>query len=94
MPTDPTFYATKDPAEILDYSLDYTAWLTGAETVASATVTAPTGITVSAPTVASPKVTVRITGGTLDTPYLIVWHAVTSTGQEPERTLRLDVRDR
>jgi hypothetical protein len=89
-----SFSATKDQSEVLDYTFDWTEWLDDGDTIASCTVSQPTGLTVSAPTVASPLVTVRVSGGTTGEEYDLVWHATGSDGQQPERTLRLSIRDK
>ncbi len=89
-----TFYLSKDPQETLDYTMDWTKWLAPTETITACTVSQPIGLTVSAPTLATPNVTVRISGGTTGQSYDVIWHATTSTGQQPERTLTLTIVDR
>lgn len=92
-----TFYKEKDPSAALDYTFNWAQYLTGGATVASGgtTVTStPSGLTISAPTVVSPNVTARISGGTAGTEYDVVCHAVLSTGETDDRTLRLIVVDK
>lgn len=85
-----------DPQAVLDYSWDWSPWLTGAETISSFTVTAPTGITVTtpAPSQALGVVTAWITGGTPNTIYPIVCHVTTSAARQDDRTIYLTATNR
>jgi hypothetical protein len=68
----------KGPTEILDYIFDWKAWL-GSDTIASATVTADTGLTVVSTTYSTTSVTTWISGGTVDTDYVVTCTIVTAT---------------
>ena len=88
----------KDPEAVLDYVVDWTAYLAVAETVASAVVTVPAGITLNptprATVVASPTVTFWLSGGTEGTDYPIVCRVTTSSGRVDDHTLRILVRSK
>jgi hypothetical protein len=84
----------KDPSAVLDYQWDWAAWLTGGETIASCTVTVPTGITLDtvghAPngyTSTTTTVTAWLTGGTDGTTYTITCQIVTSAARTDERSI-------
>lgn len=83
----------KDPAEKLDYTFDWTAWL-GTDTIQTYTVTVPTGITKISDSVNAGKVVVWLSGGTVGTMYNIVCHVITAAGREGERTIALVIVDR
>ncbi len=96
----------KDPSEVLDYSVDWdrstasaaagTGWLAASETITASTWTVPTGITQTtpAPSVASGKTTIWLSGGTTGTRYTITNHVTTSQGRQGERSFTVDVRER
>jgi hypothetical protein len=96
----------KDPAEVLDYSVDWdrssetasagTGWLASGETITASTWTVPTGITQTtpAPSVVAGKTTIWLTGGTTGTRYTITNHITTSQGRQGERSMLIQVRDR
>lgn len=83
----------KDPQAKLDYKWDWTAWLAG-DTIASATVTGPDGITISDVSHDTTTVTAWVAGGTLKTRYGLVCHVVTAGGREDDRTLTLQIEDK
>lgn len=80
----------KDPTAILDYAFDFTAWLATNETITSATVTVPTGITLYQP--ASPSngvVTFWLSGGSAGNSYLIECEIQTNQGRTDSRSFAL-----
>lgn len=83
-----------DPQASLRYGQDWTDWLAVGETITAATATAPTGITISAVSAASPFVYFTATGGTDGTDYDVVVHVTSSTGEQDDRTTRLKCRQR
>ena len=87
---------TKDPNAVLDYSIDWSAWLPSGDTIASVEWSA-TGVTVSslpAPSVASGIATVWILGGTADSDGVVTCQVTTTAGRVDERSIRIRVRDR
>ncbi|GGW15704.1 hypothetical protein GCM10018980_52150 [Streptomyces capoamus] len=87
---------TKDPSARLDYSWDWSAWLAEvADTISSATVTVPTGLTaVGSPIVGDTIVTQRVSGGTVDAVYSVVCQIVTGGGLIDERSIYLTIKER
>lgn len=87
---------TQQPADILDYDIDYTDWL-GTDTLASHTVTADTGITIDTPASSiwgsSLKVKVWVSGGTTATTYKITVTVVTAGGRTKQDEFRVKVRE-
>lgn len=86
----------KDPAARLDYSWDWSAWLADvADTISSATVTVPDGLTaVGAPVVDNATVTQRVSGGDLNAAYRMVCQITTVGGLVDERSIYLTISDR
>lgn len=84
---------TKDPAAVLDYGVDWSAWL-GTDTISSSTWTVPAGLTQSAATNDTTSTTVWLSGGTVGQRYSVVNRIVTTGGRTDERTIRIVVVDR
>ncbi len=82
----------KDPDAVLDYQWDWTAWLPDDDTIASATVTADTGLTVDSSTDTATTVTAWLSGGTAGQSYGVTCHVVTADGREDDRTITILVR--
>jgi len=73
----------KDPGARLDYSWDWSEWLGEvSDTISSATVTVPAGLTaVGAPVVGDTVVTQRVSGGDADAAYRLVCQITTVGGR-------------
>ncbi|MGW1492549.1 phage fiber-tail adaptor protein [Streptomyces sp. NPDC002402] len=86
----------KDPSALLDYSWDWSEWLAEiTDTISSATVTVPTGLTaVGSPVVDDGFVTQRISGGSLAETYAVVCQITTAGGLIDERSIHLTIRNR
>lgn len=72
---------SKDTADILWYSIDWSIWL-GADTIASSVWTVPAGITKVTSTNTSTKTLIKISGGTTATSYTVTNTITTTTDQE------------
>lgn len=83
----------KDPDAVLDYEFDWSDWL-GADTIATHTVTAATGLTVDTSEATSTAVTVWLSGGSVGTSYAVTCHIETAAGREDDRTVTLAVQER
>lgn len=86
----------KDPAARLDYTWDWSAWLAEiADTISSATVTVPDGLTaVGAAVVDDGAVTQRVEGGAVDDAYRMVCQITTAGGLIDERSIYLTINNR
>lgn len=86
----------KDPSAVLDYQWDWSDWLSEEETINTATVTAPTGLTVDSSSItgAGTTVTAWLSGGTAGQTYQVVNHIVTSDGREDDRMITIVVKER
>lgn len=84
----------KDPAAILDYFMDWTAWLAGDTLTDSLwTATGSTTVVLSAPAVVGTITSVWVEGGDAGELVDLTNHVVTAGGREDERLLRLILRD-
>lgn len=85
---------TKQPAEILDYDVDFSDWFTNRlDTLASFTVTADAGITVVGSTRSGNVVKVILSGGTSGTKYKIQIQLTTSAGMVKEADFVVAVKE-
>ena len=84
---------THDPDAVLDYLFDWSDWL-GADTIASHTVTAATGLTVNSTEATTTAVTVWLSGGTEGVTYTVTCHIVTAAGREEDRTMTFTMEQR
>lgn len=85
---------TKDPDAVLDYQIDWTAWLTGGETITTSTWTLPTGITRNSDNHTTTMTTIWLSGGTAGTKYALVNRIVTSAARTDDRTITISVKER
>lgn len=83
----------KDPQAVLDYAIDWAAWL-GDDTIAESTWTAPAGITIDSSESSATAATVWVSGGTVGQTYRLTNHIVTAAGREEDRTITLTVQER
>lgn len=84
----------KDPAGVLDYEFDWSAWLIDGDTITSAAVTVPDGLTETAETHDATTVTVWLSGGTERTDYTVTCQITTANGRTDERSVKIQVRQR
>ena len=85
---------TKDPDAVLDYQWDWSAWLAESETISTATVTVPAGITLDSNSNTTTQVTAWLSGGTVRTDYTVTCRIVTNQGRTDDRSIEIRVRDR
>ena len=84
----------KDPNANLDYAFDWSDWLAVGETISTYVLTVPAGLTKGAESELSGKVVVWLSGGTVNTTYLVACKMTTSLGRIDERTIEIDVQNR
>lgn len=92
-------YIIKDSGSTLDYTIDWSDWLSTNEQVQSVTYTVPTGITTStaigsaATATTSTTTRVTLTGGTNGTIYTIKASMESNQGRTVVRNFRVRVED-
>jgi hypothetical protein len=90
---------TKDPNAVLDFGWDWAdsakgPWLTEGDTIATATVTVPDGITLDSTDNDDTTVTAWLSGGTVGASYTVTCHVTTSQGRADDRSIRITIRER
>lgn len=83
----------KDPDAVLDYVIDWSAWL-DTDTISTSVWTVPDGITKDSDTETATASTIWLSSGTVDTDYDGVNHIVTAAGREDDRTITIQVREK
>lgn len=85
----------KQPAERLDYDVDFSSWLGTSDLVNSAVASADSGITLGATEITSGGKTVKqwVEGGASNTNYKITITATTSAGRVKEAEFVVKVRE-
>lgn len=84
----------KDPDAVLEYAVDWSAWL-GEDTIESSDWTdVTTGITVDSESFTDTTATVWLSGGTAGTRYTLTNHIVTVGGRTDDRTIAVTVQER
>jgi hypothetical protein len=83
----------KDPSAVLDYYMDWTAWLAG-DTIVDSVWTATGGtVTLRDTAITGTFTSVWVEGGVAGELVDLLNHIITTEGREDERTLRLKVHD-
>lgn len=82
----------KDADAVKDWPFDWTAWLAG-DTITSRVVTVEPGLTLDSSVLATPLVTVWLSGGTPGQTYTVMCKIVTAGGRTEERTVRFKIKD-
>jgi hypothetical protein len=82
----------KDPADIVWYNVDCKNFLNGAE-IATATFTAPEGLTKVLELNTATDARVKLSGGTAGTRYFVGLLLTTNDGQTFQRDIQLEVKD-
>ena len=88
MGTKSQFY--KDPNAVLDYAVDWSAWLIS-DTISSSSWTTPTGITQVTTSNTTTRATIWVSGGTVGESYTLVNRIVTAGGRTEDRSITITV---
>lgn len=83
---------TKDPDAVLDYEVDWTAWL-GDDTIASSIWLVGTGITQETASNTTTSATIWLSGGTAGSAYQVTNRITTTAGRVNDKTLTILVDD-
>ena len=86
---------TKDPDAVLDYSVDWSAWLAGDE-ISSSEWLLDQGAEIEkvTDTMTATTTTIWLRGGDAGTTYLVTNRIVTAGGRTDDRTITVKVEDR
>jgi hypothetical protein len=78
----------KDPAEVLDYSMDWKARL-ATDTISTSTWTVPSGITKNTDSFAATATTIWLSAGVLGKTYILTNTIVTAGGRTMDQSVAL-----
>lgn len=95
-------YIEKDPDAVLDYSMDWSDWLSAGDALTTATWTvstisgdtSPMAVDSSSINTLTGIATAIVSGGTANNTYTLKCHITTDNGLVDERTFRLLVKNR
>jgi hypothetical protein len=93
-------YIFKDPAGVLDYTLDWSEYLTSGDTLSSCTVTIETisgdasPLTLDSSSITTNTATAIISGGTAGNKYNVEYTITTSDSKTDSRNFRIFVQER
>jgi hypothetical protein len=85
------FETPKDPDEVLDYQIDWSAPLAG-DVITTSTWTVPTGLVGGIEQNTNTTTTIWLSGGTLDQDYQVHNRITTAAGRTRDQTCILKVR--
>jgi hypothetical protein len=86
-------YVKKSATDVIDYQVDYTNWLADGDTLASAVVTVPAGITLVSSANDTTAVTARLSGGTDGERYEVPCQATLADGQKKTHVINVTIGD-
>ena len=88
---------TKDPDAVLDYSIDWSAWLPTGDTITASTYTvnsdAADAIVVDDTSFNTTTTTVWLSGGVAGQTYTVTNHITTSAGRQDDRSLTIKIKE-
>ena len=94
MPLLPGDTVLKDPNAVLDYAIDWSAWLAASETISTSTWTVPTGITQDSESETTTVATIWLSGGTAGVTYTVTNRIQTNQGRTDDRSFKVRVVER
>lgn len=83
----------KEPADVLDYDVDFSEWIPSSDSIATATPTADTGITLGLTTITGNTVKQWVSGGTDGATYKITLTVTTTGGRTKQVEFHIKVKD-
>lgn len=89
-----TFFALKDPQADLDYSIDWSLWLTGTDTLSTSTWIVPSDLTAHNQSYGTATTITWLSGGTNGEVYDVVNRVVTAGGRTEDRTIEFTMVQR
>ncbi len=89
-----TWARTKDPNEVVDYDLDWSAQMTAdTDTIVTSTWTVPVGVTKDSSSATTTRTKVWLSGGTAGEAYSLLNRVVTDGGRTFDQTIVLKMKD-
>jgi len=83
----------KDPDAVLDYAIDWSAWL-DTDTITDSDWTTTEGITIDSDSFTDTASTVWLSGGTAGDTYSVTNHITTTAGRQDDRSIKIKCKER
>ena len=84
----------KDPQAVLEYKIDWSAWLpTGDTIIDSVFACLSDGLTITDSSFDSTSATVWLSGGTVGEKYVVTDHVTTAAGRQDDRSITITIKD-
>ena len=83
----------KDPDAVLDYKVNWAAWL-GIDTIINSSWSAPEGINVDSNEFDADETVVWVSGGTVGTSYVLTNHITTLGGRQDDRSIKIKIKQK
>jgi hypothetical protein len=84
----------KQPAEVMDYDIDFTKWMVEGDSIVAALATVDNpGLTITQTLITTPVVKVWVSGGTTSNTYKITVIATSTGGRVKEVEFKLKVKE-
>lgn len=83
-------YFSKDPGELLDYTINWAAWL-GSDTITSSSWSVPSGLTNAGSSFTNSTTTVWLSGGTDDQIYTVTNTIQTAAGRIGVESIKIRI---
>ena len=84
----------KDPDSVLDYTNDWSDWLSGSEVISTSTWSVDTGITQDSESETNTTATIFVSGGSAGETYRLTNEIVTDQARTAERSVIVRVEER
>lgn len=84
---------TKDPDALLDFQVDWSAWLVGDDTITSSSWDVPDGLTAESDSATTSTATIWLSGGETGNTYRVINRITTVYGRTDDRTLFIMVEE-
>lgn len=85
-------WPNKDPDDILDYQIDWSARL-GADTIVTSTWIVPAGITKNGESNTATAATIWLSGGTADITYTLTNRITTAAGRQIDKSVNIFIQE-
>lgn len=85
---------TKMPAEILDYTVDWSGWLAEGDSITAVSWVVPNGVSLVAQANDGASATIWLSGGAPGVEYWVTNRVTTAVGRTAERSFRIVVVER
>lgn len=85
---------TKDPDAVLDYTIDWSAWLAAGDTITAVSAsTNDASLVIDSSSFTTDETTVWLSAGIIGETYDVTVHVTTNGGREDDRTITINMKE-